>query len=183
MSISGISLGGAVYNHYGRIQGPEQQLAGYGQSMDPVSKVPGLDEEDPAAIYDKDKQKKPGYRSSPEECETCKKRKYQDGSNEMVSFKAPGHIDPGNAAAVVLGHEHEHVANAYEKAEKNNGKVENVSVRLKTAICPECGRSYVAGGVTNTQIKYYNEDNPYQKDLKESDADNKYRGMNVDFAA
>ena len=151
--------------------------------MDPISKVPGLDEEDPAAIYDKDKQKKPGYRSSPEECETCKKRKYQDGSNEMVSFKAPGHIDPGNAAAVVLGHEHEHVANAYEKAERNNGKVENVSVRLKTAICPECGRSYVAGGVTNTQIKYYNEDNPYQKDLKESDDDNKYRGMNVDFAA
>ena len=101
----------------------------------------------------------------------------------MVSFNAPGHIDPGNAASVVLGHEHEHVANAYDKANKNNGKVEHVSVRLKTAICPECGRSYIAGGETNTQIKYYNEENPYQKDLKESEADNKYRGLNVDIAA
>ena len=136
-----------------------------------------------ALAADKDKQKKPGYKSSPEECQTCKERKYQDGSNENVSFKTPGHIDPGNAAAVVLSHEHEHVANAYKDAAQNNGEVERVSVSLKTDICPECGRTFIAGGETNTQIKYYNEDNPYQKDLKESDADNKYRGMNVDIAA
>jgi len=116
------------------------------------------------------------------ECETCEKRKYQDGSNEMVSFKAPGHIDPGNAAMVVLGHEREHVSNAYNKAELNNGEVKQASVRLKTAVCPECGRTYIAGGETTTQILYFNEENPYQKDLKESDADNKYRGANVDIA-
>lgn len=29
----------------------------------------------------------PGRKSSPAECETCKNRKYQDGSDEMVSFK------------------------------------------------------------------------------------------------
>ena len=29
----------------------------------------------------------PGKRVSPAECETCKNRKYQDGSDEMVSFK------------------------------------------------------------------------------------------------
>ena len=133
---------------------------------------------------DEDAEKKPGYRSSPEECQTCKNRKYQDGSDESdVSFKTPGHIDPDNAAQVVLSHEHEHVANAYQKAAEDNGEVEQATVRLRTAICPECGRTYISGGVTNTQIKYFNEDNPYQKDMKESDADNKYRGANVDIAA
>lgn len=99
----------------------------------------------------------------------------------MVSFKAAGHIDPDNAAMVVMGHEQEHVSNAYQKAELNNGEVERATVRLKTAICPECGRTYISGGVTNTQIKYYNEDNPYQKDKMESDGVNKYRGANVDI--
>ena len=125
---------------------------------------------------------KPGKKSSPAECQTCKNRKYTDGSDEMVSFKAPGHIDPDNAAAVVLGHEQEHVSNAYNKARNNNGHVERATVRLKTDICPECGRSYISGGETNTQIKYYNEENPYQKDLKQTDAV-KYRGVNVDIAA
>ena len=124
-----------------------------------------------------------GHKSTPEECETCKKRKYQDGSNEMVSFKAAGHIAPENAASVVMSHEQEHVANAYEKADKGNGKVVQASVRLKTAICPECGRTYISGGETDTQIRYYNEDNPHQQDMKEFDADNKYRGANVDIPA
>ena len=61
------------------------------------------------------------------------------------------------------------------------GEVQRASVRLKTDICPECGRTYISGGVTTTQIKYYNESNPYQKDMKESDAANKYRGANVDM--
>lgn len=126
-------------------------------------------------------QKAPGRKSSPADCQTCKNRKYQDGSNEMVSFKAAGHIDPGNAAMVVMGHEHEHVSNAYRKAALNNGEVQRASVRLKTAVCPECGRTYISGGVTSTQIRYYNEDNPYQKDMKSSDAVNKYRGANVDI--
>lgn len=133
------------------------------------------------SMTDEEHRVKPGRKSSPAECQTCKNRKYQDGSDEMVSFKAPGHIDPDNAASVVLSHEYEHVSNAYNKAQNNNGQVERVSVSLKTAICPECGRSYIAGGETNTQIKYYNEDNPYQKDLKESEGHNKYRGANVDL--
>jgi len=40
----------------------------------------------------------------------------------------------------------------------------------------------VAGGETTSQIKYYNEDNPYQQDLKTQDG-NKYSGMNVDANA
>lgn len=115
------------------------------------------------------------------ECQTCKNRKYQDGSNEMVSFKAPAHISPESSAAKVMSHEQEHVTNAYKDAVQNNGKVVSCSVTLKTAVCPECGRSYIAGGTTSTQIKYYNEENPYQKDLKQTDG-LKYIGMNADYA-
>ena len=71
--------------------------------------------------------------------------------------------------------------NAYKKASQNNGKVISANVSLKTSICPECGRSYVAGGETRTQIKYYNEDNPYQQDKKATDG-LKYIGMNINAA-
>ena len=121
-----------------------------------------------------------GIKTTGEECETCKNRKYQDGSNEMVSFKAPTHISPESSAAAVRAHEQEHVTNAYSKAATNNGKVIAASVSIHTDICPECGRSYVAGGTTNTQIKYYNEENPYQQDLKATDG-LKYIGMNADY--
>ena len=122
-----------------------------------------------------------GRKSSPAECETCKNRKYQDGSDEMVSYKAATHISPEASAARVMAHEQEHVANAYKSAAQNNGQVLAATVTLKTAVCPECGRSYVAGGTTSTQIKYYNEENPYQKDLKTTDS-LKYSGMNINDA-
>ncbi len=123
----------------------------------------------------------PGRKSSPAECETCKNRKYQDGSDEMVSFKSATHISPQSAASAVRSHEQEHVSNAYKKAAQNNGKVVSANVSIHTSVCPECGRSYVSGGTTSTQIKYFNEDNPYQKDLKTADSI-KYQGMNVDMA-
>lgn len=125
--------------------------------------------------------KSPGRKSSPAECETCKNRKYQDGSDEMVSFKSATHISPRAAASAVRSHEQEHVSNAYKDAAQNNGKVISANVSIYTSVCPECGRSYVSGGTTSTQIKYYNEENPYQQDLKSSDA-MKYRGMNVNLA-
>lgn len=81
--------------------------------------------------------KQVGKESSPAECETCKNRKYQDGSDEGdVSFKAAAHIDPKASAARVMGHEREHVSNAYKKAAENNGKVMACNVTLKTAVCP-----------------------------------------------
>ncbi len=96
-----------------------------------------------------------GKKSSPAECETCANRKYQDGSDENdVSFKTPMHISPSIAATVVLGHEHEHVANAYEKERNGEGEVASVTVTLHNDICPECGRVFVAGGVTHTQMKH-----------------------------
>lgn len=122
-----------------------------------------------------------GRQSSPEDCKTCKNRKYQDGSDEMVSFKSAAHISPEASMGRVMAHEQEHVVNAYKKAAQNNGQVISANVSLKQAVCPECGRSYVEGGTTSTQIKYFNEENPYQQDKKTTDA-LQLRGSNVDIA-
>ena len=123
----------------------------------------------------------PGRKSSPAECQTCKERKYQDGSDENVSFKSAQHISPTEAGARVRAHEQEHVANAYSKAEEKGGKVVNASVSIHTAICPECGRTYVSGGLTRTSIKYPNESNPYQKNKKANDGLG-MKGQSVDMA-
>ena len=121
-----------------------------------------------------------GRTSSPEECETCSNRKYQDGSNENVSFKSASHISPEAAGSAVRAHEGEHVSNAYTKAAQKDGKVINASVSIHTSVCPECGRTYVSGGTTNTMIKYNNESNPYQQNRKALDAMN-LTGANIDY--
>lgn len=126
--------------------------------------------------------KKAGRASSPEECQTCKNRKYQDGSNENVSFKSASHISPNAAGAAVRAHEGEHVSNAYSKAAENNGKVINASVSIHTSVCPECGRTYVSGGTTNTTIKYSDEVNPYQQNQKSLDTAFMI-GANIDYVA
>ena len=124
----------------------------------------------------------PGKRVSPAECQTCKERKYKDGSDECdVSFQTAQHIDPSAAGARVRAHEGEHVSNAYQKAAKNGGKVLQASVAIHTAVCPECGRVYVSGGTTTTKIQYKNEENPYVKNMKNKDR-GLLSGMNLDVA-
>lgn len=124
----------------------------------------------------------PGRKSSPAECQTCKERKYQDGSDEMVSFKSAAHISPEASASTVRAHEQEHVSNAYKKAAQGGGKVISANVSLQRAICPECGRSYVSGGTTSTKISYPNEQtNPYAKNKKAADA-SVLIGSNIDLA-
>ena len=170
---------------------------GYGNyssySMSPVSAISGYGTPFSSARIPEDEAfktiknpnasqvKAAGKESSPAECETCSNRKYQDGSDEMVSFKTAQHISPEAAASKVRAHEQEHVNKAYSKAATNNGKVIAANVAIHTSICPECGRSYVSGGTTTTQIKYYNEENPYQKNLKATD-EAKYKGRMVDIA-
>lgn len=160
---------------------PISGISGYGQ----VTKIPAIlpqNETNKVIKNPNESQlKSAGRKSSPAECETCASRKYQDGSDENVSFKTAQHISPEAAASRVRAHEQEHVNNAYSKAAKNNGKVISANVAIKTAICPECGRSYVSGGTTSTQIKYYNEENPYQKNLKATDSA-KYKGRMIDIA-
>ena len=102
---------------------------------------------------------------SPAECQTCKNRKYQDGSDEMVSFKSPAHISPEASFAMVSAHEQEHVSNAVAEGSKENKELVSATVSLKMAVCPECGRTYVAGGVTSTKMRTYAKDT-YSKNLK-----------------
>lgn len=85
------------------------------------------------------------------ECQTCKERKYQDGSDDPgVSYQTPTHISPEQAAAAVRGHEMEHVVREQASAEREDRRVVSQSVTMHTAICPECGRVYVSGGTTRT---------------------------------
>ena len=62
---------------------------GYGYSTGAVSSAQS-EEKGVVVNPGKSDMEKPGRKSSPAECETCKNRKYQDGSNEMVSFKSAG---------------------------------------------------------------------------------------------
>ena len=85
------------------------------------------------------------------ECQTCARRKYQDGSDDPgVSFKTPTNLDPDQAAMAVRSHEQEHVVRERAEAQREGRKVLSQSVTIHTEICPECGRVYVSGGVTRT---------------------------------
>lgn len=170
MAINGVS----AYSGY-------SGYSGYTNYTNTNRGVSGKDGEKTAPA-NPDEVKKNGRRSSPAECETCKNRKYKDGSDENVSFKSPKHVSPSASGAAVRAHEAEHVANAYSKAAEDNGQVISAGVTIKTAVCPECGSVYTAGGETRTVIKYSDESNPYQQNQKSLDA-LKYTGANVDYAA
>ncbi len=135
-----------------------------GTSADKVAEagLPGAAEEEPAGVTGNDsKEDAPkvagtGVEDTQKaanegECQTCKERKYQDGSDDPgVSFKTPTHIDPGQTANAVRGHELEHVVRERANAEKEGRRVISQSVTMQTGICPECGRIYTAGGMTRT---------------------------------
>ncbi len=126
----------------------------YNSAANPVVTDSGMQPEKPRVVEstaDSAKEKKAGRRSSPEECETCKNRKYQDGSDDPgVSFKTPSNISPEEAASKVRGHEYEHVYRNRAKAERENREVVSQTVTIKTSVCPECGTPYVSGGQTDT---------------------------------
>lgn len=88
------------------------------------------------------------------ECQTCKNRKYQDGSDDSgVSFQNPTRVDPKSAGSAVRSHEQEHVSRNRSKAEREGKEIVSQSVTIHTNICPECGRVYVSGGTTRTTTK------------------------------
>jgi len=102
--------------------------------------------------------KKPKIPGQPDrdsyECETCKNRKYQDGSQDpSVSFKTPTRLSPERAAFAIRAHEAEHVAHARVKAQKEDQEIVSQSVSYRTGVCPECGRIYMAGGTTRTTFR------------------------------
>lgn len=104
------------------------------------------------------------------ECQTCKNRKYRDGSDDPgVSFKSPGKIAPANAEAVVRGHEYEHVNRNQAKAAREDKEIVYQSVVIKHGICPECGDTYVTGGQTTTVTRAAKDDR-YSVGMKDSES-------------
>ena len=130
--------------------------------------------------YDRNIEEAPG-RTNPEECETCKNRKYKDGSNEMVSFKTPGKISAEESYAKVMAHEQEHVSNAIAEGSKPGKQLLSATVTLHMSVCPECGRSYVSGGNTSTVMRTYNSD-PYSQNFKSMEKE-AFSGNFVDMTA
>ncbi len=138
------SLGGAGHHKQGRgLPQVSGQAGGTGNFITPAEqRLDKLKEQ-----FDEKTLKRMGV----VECATCASRSYQDGSNDPgVSFKSPQHISPEMSGSVVMGHEMEHVTREQSEAEMNDREVISQSVQLFTAVCPECGKSYVSGGVTKT---------------------------------
>lgn len=106
------------------------------------------------------------------ECETCEKRKYQDGSDDMgVSFKTPTNIKPEQAASAVRGHEMEHVVREQAKAKREGREVVSQTVTMHTGICPECGKAYVSGGTTQTVTRAAADNSAGQQEDNQRNAD------------
>lgn len=96
------------------------------------------------------------------ECQTCKNRKYQDGSDDSgVSFQTPTRVDPKAAGAAVRSHEQEHVSRNQAKADREGNEIVSQSVTIHTGICPECGKVFVSGGTTRTVTKSGNDSDKY----------------------
>ncbi len=103
------------------------------------------------------------------ECMTCASRTYQDKSGDSsVSFQSPTHLSPEQAASAVISHEMEHVSNEQIDAKNDSKEVIAQSVQIFHSICPECGISYVSGGLT--QMTTANSSNPY-KDVLTNNAE------------
>ena len=109
------------------------------------------------------------------QCQTCEKRKYQDGSDDMgVSYQTPTNIKPEQAASAVRGHEMEHVYREQAKADREGRKVVSQTVTMHTEICPECGKTYVSGGTTRTVTKA-DTDNAARQQDRQNEEDQKTR--------
>ncbi|MDR1689312.1 MAG: hypothetical protein LBS21_11960 [Clostridiales bacterium] len=89
-----------------------------------------------------------------DECETCKNRRYQDGSDDPgVSFKSPTRMSPEQASSRVFSHEREHYTREASKAKKEGKEVVSNDIRVFSSVCPECGKTYISGGETRTVVK------------------------------
>ena len=110
----------------------------------------GNGETAPASLEDKsraleDKSRADSRNFDRYECETCRNRKYQDGSSDPgVSFKTPTNRRPEQSSSAVRSHEYEHVSREQSKAAREDREVVSQSVTYSTGICPECGRAYVS---------------------------------------
>ncbi len=161
-----------------RIQQPDAQQAAALPGQKAAQEAGPLAQQETPAL---ESAKSPQQVMEEGECQTCKERKYQDGSDDPgVSFKTPTNISPDQAASAVRGHENEHVVREQAKARQENRKVVSQSVTYHTAICPECGKAYVSGGTTRTVTKA---DNSGQAELQQEQKQAQQQNTRVPFSA
>ena len=113
--------------------------------------VRGKEKDDEKGLFGS--KKKDGFEKDPPdcECETCRKRRYQDDSDDSaVSFQVPTTMSPAAAKSRVRSHELEHVRREGIKARQEGKQIVSQTVRIMTNTCNECGRIYVSGGLTRT---------------------------------
>ncbi|MCL1862813.1 MAG: hypothetical protein FWF78_04525 [Defluviitaleaceae bacterium] len=79
-------------------------------------------------------------------CNTCATRSYVCSSGGVSS------PSPGNAAAYVVAHEREHLAEHRADAEADGNRVLSQNIAIFSATCPECGIIYVSGGEATSMI-------------------------------
>ena len=142
-----------------------EELLGGEESKDLDKLLNKAQEEDSLKMGQEEDSKSPQETMEESECQTCKNRKYQDGSDDPgVSFKTATNVAPEQAASAVRGHEQEHVVREQAKAQREDRKVVSQSVTIHTEICPECGDVYVSGGTTRTTTKANPVEEPSQAD-------------------
>ena len=149
----------------GKAEDLENELLGWNQSRGLEKLLAGEQDKNPDKLtgLKGEEAKSPQEVMEDAECQTCKNRKYQDGSDDPgVSFKTATNVAPEQAASAVRGHEQEHVVREQAKAQREDRKVVNQSVTIHTAICPECGDVYVSGGTTRTTTKANPAEEPKQ---------------------
>ena len=149
----------------GKAEDLENELLGWNQSKGLEKLLVGEQDKnlDKLTGLEGEEAKSPQEVMEESECQTCKNRKYQDGSDDPgVSFKTATNVAPEQAASAVRGHEQEHVVREQAKAQREDRKVVNQSVTIHTAICPECGDVYVSGGTTRTTTKANPAEEPKQ---------------------
>ncbi len=132
----------------------KRTLLSDGEEKNESGKLPGMsdgEDDEKDKVVGANESKSAADEMQEAKCETCEKRKYQDGSNDPgVSFKNPTRVSPKMAQAAVRGHEMEHVVRERLKAQREGRKVVSQSVTYHTGICPECGKMYISGGTTRT---------------------------------
>ncbi|MDR1135462.1 MAG: hypothetical protein LBL49_04690 [Clostridiales Family XIII bacterium] len=118
-----------------------------------------------------------------QECQSCKSRRYKDVSDDpSVSFQSPTKLSDAEAGSAVRAHEQEHVSHEQAKAERENREVVSQNVVIHYAVCPECGKIYVAGGTTTTTTREATEREKLGAQYQ-TGVDALPKGLNVDSGA
>lgn len=162
MPVTPVGSAQGIYGAEKTARSPEQQLADYRKERTQIEDQ--LKYDDAPNLRNKldtlnKRIENLEKRTGSEDCETCKNRKYQDGSDDPgVSFKTPSNISPDEAASKVRSHEYEHVNRNRAKAEREDKEIVSQTVTIKTSVCPECGTPYVSGGQTDTVIRAKKDD-------------------------